>query len=107
MEQVRVDLRRHPRVQVDWPVRLQVGSRVFHPHTMNLSRFGTKVRLEEPLEVGHPARLQIQPPEGRPLDVDAIVWRIDPDGPAFFFVGVPGDGEVHIRSGQPGAQEGS
>jgi hypothetical protein len=60
--------------------------------TMNLSAFGTKVRLDEPVfELGMPAHLHFEPPDGRRLDVHAIVWRRDPDGSAFFFIGVDGD----------------
>jgi hypothetical protein len=30
-------------------------------------------------------RLQIIPPDGTPLRVGALVWRLDGDGVAFFF----------------------
>ena len=60
--------------------------------TINLSPFGAKVRLEAPVfELGAPAQLHFRPPGGRPLDVHAIVWRTDPDGSAFFFIGIAGD----------------
>ena len=45
-------------------------------------------------EPGTQAQLRFRPPGGRPLDVLAIVWRADPDGPAFFFIGVEG-AEAH------------
>lgn len=38
-----------------------------------------------PLRTGIIVRLQIIPPEGAPLRVLALVWRIDPDGVALFF----------------------
>lgn len=60
--------------------------------TINLSPFGAKVRLDEPVfELGMPAQLHFSPPGGRPLDVHAIVWRTDPDGSAFFFIGIAGE----------------
>ena len=37
------------------------------------------------LRTGSVVRLQIIPPEGTPLRVGALVWRLDADGVAFFF----------------------
>ena len=83
--------RRHARVVTSWPVTVQTGDRLLHVQTLNLSALGAKVGLEdrldaEPLEVGQPARLRLTPPEGPPVEVEAIVWRADEDGPAFFFI---------------------
>ena len=87
-----VDLRRHPRSSVAWPVTVESGGRSFDRQTVNLSPIGVKIQLEEPLKVGSTAKLRFRPPTGRPHDVEAIVWRTDDDGPAFFFVGQgPGD----------------
>ncbi len=86
-----VNLRGHPRISVSWPVTVESGDRVFDAQTLNLSRAGVKVHLAEPLEVGKLAQLHLHPPEGRPLDLDTIVWRADEDGPVFFFIGVHGD----------------
>jgi PilZ domain len=72
-------------------VTVDAGERRFQLETMNLSPFGAKLKLEDPpLEPGTQAQLHFRPPGGRPLDVLAIVWRADPDGPAFFFIGVEG-----------------
>lgn len=85
------DLRRHPRASVSWRVTVRSGDQRLDLETINLSPFGAKVRLEAPaLEVGMPARLHFEPPGGHPLDVHAIVWRTDPDGSAFFFIGIAG-----------------
>lgn len=89
------DLRGHPRVSVSWPVTVESGGQVFQAQTVNLSRAGVKVRLAEPLEVGNLAQLHLHLTEGRPLDLDTMVWRADEDGPVFFFLGVHGDGN-HI-----------
>jgi hypothetical protein len=86
------DLRRHPRVNVAWPVTVEMGDRQLHLATLNLSPFGAKVRLGERLEPGTPAHLRLYPPAGRPVEVEAIVWRADQDGPAFFFIGVESEG---------------
>jgi PilZ domain len=88
MDDRMADLRRHPRSRVAWPVTVEAGGRSFERQTVNLSPIGAKVRLEEELPVGSNARLRFRPPQGLPLDVDAIVWRADSDGPAFFFVSV-------------------
>lgn len=78
------DLRRHPRARVAWPVTVEAGDRLLYFETMNLSPFGAKLRLDDsPLEPGTLAQFHFRPADGRPLDVQAIVWRIDPDGLAF------------------------
>ncbi|HJV57530.1 MAG TPA: PilZ domain-containing protein [Methylomirabilota bacterium] len=84
--------RRHARVAASWPVTVQTGTRILHLHAVNVSALGVKVSLDEPLlreplEVGRPAHLRIEPPGARPVEVEAIVWRADDDGPAFFFIG--------------------
>jgi hypothetical protein len=99
MNERRADLRRYPRAKVAWPVVLEVGDRHFNIQTMNLSPMGTKVGLvEAPLEIGSPAKLRIRPPNGRTLDVNAIVWRSDRDGSAFFFIGVDGDDDAYAET---------
>ena len=84
--------RRHARVAASWPVTVRTGTRILHLHAVNVSALGVKVSLDEPLlreplEVGRPAQLRIEPPGARPVEVEAIVWRADDDGPAFFFIG--------------------
>jgi hypothetical protein len=99
MTERRADLRRYPRAKVTWPVTLEVGDRLFELQTVNLSPMGTKVALVEGLlEIGSSAKLRICPPNGRILDVNAIVWRADRDGSAFFFIGVDGDEDVYAET---------
>jgi hypothetical protein len=87
-----VDLRRHPRAAVRWPVIVESGDRRLDLETINLSPCGAKIRLGQAVfELGTPAYLHFDPPVGGPLDVHAIVWRSDPDGSAFFFIEVEGD----------------
>ena len=80
------DLRRHPRMNVSWPVVVRTKEHVFHIETVNVSARGAKVRLKEPLEVGTLAQLHFKPPDDRPRNLSAIVWRVDPDGLVFFFI---------------------
>ena len=59
--------RRHARVAASWPVTVQTGTRILHLHAVNVSALGVKVSLDEPLlreplEVGRPAHLRIEPP---------------------------------------------
>ncbi|MGH7396416.1 MAG: PilZ domain-containing protein [Candidatus Rokuibacteriota bacterium] len=84
--------RRHARVAASWPVTVRAGDRLLRLQTLNLSALGAKIGLDvtipgELLPVGSPAYLRLEPPGRRPLDVEAIVWRTDDDGSAFFFVG--------------------
>ena len=80
--------RRHVRQNASWRVTVQTGDRRLHLHALNVSAHGVKVSLDDgQLEVGRAARLRLEPPGAWPVEVDAIVWRTDEDGPAFFFVG--------------------
>jgi hypothetical protein len=80
------EFRRSPRSQITCPVIVEAGSRILQGETLNLGPCGAKVRLDERLQEGTAATLHFTPAEGRPLDVEAIVWRSDDDGPVFFFV---------------------
>jgi hypothetical protein len=51
----------------------------------DISPFGAKVRTKTKLKTGTSVRLEVVPPEGPPLQVGAMVWRVDPDGLAFLF----------------------
>ena len=71
-----------------WPVTVRIGDRLLRLRTVNLSAHGVKVGLDVALPpVGTPAHLRLEPPDAPPVDVEAIVWRADDDGSAFFFVG--------------------
>jgi hypothetical protein len=87
------DLRRHPRARVAWPVSVETQERSLDLETVDLSPFGAKLRLDDsPLVPGTQAQLRFRPPGRSPLEVPAIVWRADPDGPAFFFIDGEGEG---------------
>jgi CheY-like chemotaxis protein len=54
---------------------------------LELSSSGMKARPDEPLRRGLTVRLSFTLPDrGRPLDVVALVVRVDPDGAAFWFL---------------------
>ena len=82
------DRRRHPRTGATWPVVVEAGEARLTLETLNLSPCGAKVRTTQHLDEGAVVLLHFQPPEFEPLDVSAVVWRVDPDGIVFFFVGV-------------------
>ena len=82
----RPESRRRPRTKVSWPVTVEVGQRVLHGETLDVSQSGVKVRLAERLQDSTLVRLRIDPPQGCPIDAQAIVWRMDEDGPVFLFL---------------------
>jgi class 3 adenylate cyclase/tetratricopeptide (TPR) repeat protein len=86
------ELRRHPRTAVSWPVTVDTPQRRLHLQTTNMSAVGAKVRPTQPLEIGTPAQLHFQRPDGRSLDVQARVSRADADGLVFAFISDLGDG---------------
>ena len=80
------DLRRHPRAKVNWPVTVEVDGETIQTDAINLSPFGAKLaRGDLALQPGTRAHLRFHPGGREPFDVQAIVWRIDPDGDVFFF----------------------
>ena len=87
LKQGEADLRRHSRETVSWPVTVEVEGETIQTNALNLSPFGAKLkRTHMTLQPGIWAGLRFHP-EGRdPFDVQAIVWRTDPDGDAFFFI---------------------
>jgi hypothetical protein len=77
--------RQYPRFNVSWPVVVEAGKRFFLLRTVNVSGRGAKARPTERLGEGSVAQLHFHPPDGSSLDVEAIVWRVEADGLAFFF----------------------
>ena len=85
LKQGEADLRRYPRARVAWPVAVEVEGEAVQTETVNLSPFGVKLaRSNLPLNPGTRAKPRFHPPEGESLDVQAILWRIDPEGGVFF-----------------------
>ena len=52
---------------------------------MDISTHGAKVRTKARLKTGTTVQLELVPPEGPPLRVGALVWRVDADGLVFLF----------------------
>ena len=77
---------RRPRFKVSWPVTVNVDDRLLHGEALDVSSFGVKVRLEERLENSTLVMLHLTPAHGKPLDIQAILWRTDDDGLVFFFL---------------------
>jgi len=77
---------RRPRIKVSWPVTVKVDNRLLHGEALDVSAFGVKVRLEERLHDTSIVTLHLEPTRGHPLDLQAILWRTDNDGPVFFFL---------------------
>ncbi len=79
------DRRRHPRTRVAWPIVVNVGTSRYLSSSVDISTRGAKVRTKARLKTGTTVQLEVVPPEGPPLRVGALVWRIDADGLAFLF----------------------
>jgi hypothetical protein len=79
------DRRQHPRTRVSWPTIVQAGASRYLTSSVDISSFGAKVRTKARLKTGTSVRLEVVPPEGPPLRVGAMVWRVDADRLAFLF----------------------
>jgi len=99
-----VNLRHYPRRRVAWPVTVQADTSLLHGETLDVGPQGAKLRLTERLDVGTRVTLHFAPSEGPSTAVEAIVWRIDDDGLAFFFLSprftadAPGDALTDKRT---------
>lgn len=83
----RSETRHYGRSRISWPVLVKADRGVFEMETVDVSPVGAKARPYEPLEAGTMVLLDFRPPQGEPLGVRAMVWRTDPDGLVFFFMG--------------------
>jgi hypothetical protein len=81
----RQDRRQHPRTRTDWPVIVRAGTGRYLARSVDISAHGAKVRTNARLKTGATVQLELVPPEGPRLHVDALVWRVDADGLAFLF----------------------
>ena len=87
---------------MNWSVTIEVDGETIQTDAINLSPFGAKLaRGERALQPGTWAHLRFHPAGREPFDVQAIVWRIDPDGDAFFFT----SSEEHLVSSRPSEQQ--
>jgi len=77
--------RQYPRTSVSWPVVVEAGTSRYACEAVDISTHGAKVRTKARLKTGTAVRLEFVPPEGPPLQVGALVWRVDADGLAFLF----------------------
>lgn len=82
----RPESRRRPRTKVSWPVVVELNDRVLHGETIDVSQLGVKVRLGERLEDASLVTLHLNPPQGCPVEAQAIVLRTDDDGSVFLFL---------------------
>jgi hypothetical protein len=83
----RPERRRHARRNTSWHVVVEVNDELLHLETVNISSLGAKVKSATHLPEGTAVVLHFRPDDAPPLDVSAVVWRLDADGIAFFFVG--------------------
>jgi hypothetical protein len=79
------DRRQSHRTQASWPIIVKTGARRYLSRSLDISPSGAKVRTNARLKTGTTVQLEVVPPEGPPLRVGAVVWRIDTDGLAFLF----------------------
>ena len=81
----RTDKRQQPRTRVAWPILINFGRDRYLSMSVDISTHGTKVKTNARLQTGTAVQLEVVPPEGPPIRVGALVWRIDADGLALLF----------------------
>lgn len=74
------------RADVSWTAWVQSGSRRLRCHTVDLSANGAKLRPRGEMQPGTPVEVALHPPEGQPVHVSAVVWRVDSDAMALLFL---------------------
>jgi len=84
--------RSNRRANVTWTVFARFRGQRLRFHTVDVSARGAKLRPRGDLQAGQSLTLQFVKPNGRPIQVTAMVWRVDPDGLGVFFLGTAPDG---------------
>lgn len=84
--------RTHARANVSWTVWARVRGQRVRFHTVDVSARGAKLRPRSDLQAGTSLTLQFVKPNGRPVRVAAMVWRVDTDGLGVFFLGTAPQG---------------
>lgn len=79
--------RHHTRAGLSWTVWAKAGGRRFRFHTVDISARGAKLKPRGELLPGSAVQLQFHSAEGRPVQVSAVVWRVDSDGLVVLFLG--------------------
>jgi len=80
------------RANVSWTVFARVRGQRLRFHTVDVSARGAKLRPRGDLQAGQSLTLQFVKPNGRPIKVSAMVWRVDAVGMRVFFLGTAPDG---------------
>jgi hypothetical protein len=80
------------RANVSWTVYARVSGQRLRFHTVDVSARGAKLRPRGDLQAGTSLTLQFLKPNGRPVRLEAMVWRVDADGLGVFFLGTAPDG---------------
>ena len=91
--------RRYPRVEINFPVRLEdAAGRTWHGEAVNLSPGGLKVKTDANLQPGRRVRLNFKLPGGENgIAVSSLTVRKDPNGLAFSFVDLEQSAFERIR----------
>jgi hypothetical protein len=80
------------RAKVSWTVFARVQGQRLRFHTVDVSARGAKLRPRGDLQTGQSLTLQFVKPNGKPVRVAAMVWRVDADGVGVFFLGSESEG---------------
>jgi hypothetical protein len=71
---------------VSWTAWVNAGARRLRCHTVDLNTHGAKLRPRGEMQPGTPVEVQLHPPDGNPVGVSAVVWRVDADGMVVLFL---------------------
>jgi PilZ domain-containing protein len=83
--------RNNRRANVSWTVFARFRGQRLRFHTVDVCARGAKLRPRGELQAGQSLTLQFVKPNGRPVRVEAMVWRVDSDGLGVFFLGTAPD----------------
>ena len=67
--------RRHPRIEVEWPVIVSQGDDFIEGKTKNIAFDGISIFCEEPLPLDEIVSISIEPPEQQSMVISGkIIW---------------------------------
>jgi len=70
-----IERRRHPRIDVRWPLAIMAAHGTIEGETRNISESGFAIHCDEPLPIEEIYAISISPPDHPPIGINGkVVW---------------------------------
>ena len=70
-----IEKRKHPRIEVSWPIKIYLDNEVIDGEVSNISVEGIYISCEKPLRLSNTFRISVAPPHHQTIGVTGkVVW---------------------------------